>query len=194
MTSAFLQPGMAEAGSMAFADPIGLLAAGDRDAVVAEIARHTPAVAAARLGSHLPSIAAETSTTAGRRVNGSSRTRGTPVFGRINMSAPPFGALALSCVNSATWDQLTERGGSTGVGKGAARPTQKGPRIAVPRRHCAPCRPRGRSFRESGAEERGMRSPNPPRSCLQAEIEATLRKSLGIIIPLGDRALDGSCR
>jgi acetylornithine deacetylase/succinyl-diaminopimelate desuccinylase-like protein len=216
----FLQTGMAGAAAMAFSGPDGLLAAGDRDAVVAEIARqHNATVQRLRDWIALPSIAAENlnypqgaeymarlAREAGFGRVDIIRTAGKPgVFATLDAGAASTLALYfmydVKQFDPSEWSSPPLEGrivdrpgvGKVMIGRGATN--TKGPQIA--------CLAALHAFKAAGRKlpvnlvlvcegEEEIGSPNFAEVVFKPEIEAALRKSLGIIIPLGNQDLDGS--
>ena len=203
----FLQTGMAGAAAMAFSGPDGLLAAGDRDAVVAEIARqHNATVQRLRDWIALPSIAAENlnypqgaeymarlAREAGFGRVDIIRTAGKPgVFATLDAGAASTLALYfmydVKQFDPSEWSSPPLEGrivdrpgvGKVMIGRGATN--TKGPQIA--------CLAALHAFKAAGRKlpvnlvlvcegEEEIGSPNFAEVVFKPEIEAALRKSRG---------------
>src|SRR5262245_28670079 len=216
----FLHTSMAGAAGMAFAGSDTLFAQADRDAVVAEIARqHDATVQKLRDWIALPSIAAEDlnypqgaeymarlARDAGFTRVDMVSTAGKPgVFATLDVGAPTTLALYfmydVKQFDPKEWSAPPLEGkivdrpgvGKIMVGRGAIN--TKGPQMA--------CLAALHAFKAAnrklpinlvlvceGEEEIG--SPNFRQIVFKPEAEAALRKSVGIIIPLGNQSLDGS--
>ncbi|MBI2222162.1 MAG: M20/M25/M40 family metallo-hydrolase [Acidobacteria bacterium] len=215
----FLQTGMAGAASLAFL-PDELLAQADRDAVVAEIARrHDTTVQMLRDWIALPSIAAENrgypegteymarlAREAGFGRVDIIRTAGKPgVFATLDAGAPTTLALYfmydVKQFDPSEWTspplegRLVDRPGMGKVIVGRGATNTKGPQTA--------CLAALHAFKAAGRKppvnlvlvaegEEEIGSPNFREIVFTPEVEAALRKSIGIIIPLGNQDPDGS--
>jgi len=216
----FLHTSMAGAVAMALAGSDALLAQSDRDAVVAEIARqHDATVQRLRDWIALPSIAAEDlgypqgaefmarlARDAGFTRVDLIPTKGKPgVFATLDVGAPTTLAIYfmydVKQYDPKEWSSPPLEGkivDRPGVGKimvGRGTTNTKGPQMA--------CLAALHAFKAAkqklpinlllvceGEEEIG--SPNFGQIVFKPEVEAALRKSVGIIIPLGNQSLDGS--
>jgi len=216
----FLQTSMAGAAAVAIGGPEGLLAAADRDAVVAEIARqHDATVRMLREWIALPSIAAENLNypKGAEYMAQLARDAG---FGRVDLvpTAGKPGVFATLDAGAATtlalyfmydvkqydaseWSspplegRIVDRAGVGKIMVGRGATNTKGPQIA--------CLAALRAFKAAGQKlpinlvlvcegEEEIGSPNFREIVFKPEVEAALRKSVGIIIPLGNQDLDGS--
>ena len=217
----FLQTSMAGAAAMAITGPDGLLAPGDEDAVVAEIAKqHDATVQMLRDWIALPSIAAENRNYPQgaeymarlARDAGFGRvdvipTKGKPgVFATLDAGAADDAGALLHVRREAVRPGGVELAAARRPDRGPARrrarswsaaapPTRRGRRSRASRR-CTRSRPRDEKLPVNlvlvceGEEEIG--SPNFSEIVFKPEVEAALRKCVGIIIPLGNQELDGS--
>lgn len=216
----FLQTTVAGAAALAFSGPEGLLAASDQEAVVAEIARqHDDTVQMLREWIALPSIAAENLNYPQgaeymarlARQSGFGRvdvipTGGKPgVFATLDAgAASTLGIYFMYDVKQfdpAEWSAPPLEGrivDRPGVGKimiGRGATNTKGPQTA--------CLAALRAFKAAGRKlpvnlvlvcegEEEIGSPNFRDIVFKPEVEAALRKCVGVIIPLGNQDLDGS--
>ena len=216
----FLYTSMAGAASLAFARPDGLRGPADRDAVVAEIARrHDATVQALRDWIALPSIAAENrnypqgaeymarlAREAGFGRVDVIQTAGKPgVFAMLDAGAPTTLALYfmydVKQYDASEWSSPPLEGrivdrprvGKVMIGRGATN--TKGPQTA--------CLAALHAFKAAGRKlpvnlvlvaegEEEIGSPNFRDIVFKPDVEAALRKAVGIIIPLGSQDLDGS--
>jgi acetylornithine deacetylase/succinyl-diaminopimelate desuccinylase-like protein len=214
----FLQTGMAGAAAVALGDV--LHAQSDRDAVVAEIVRqHDATVQALRDWIALPSIAAENlnypqgadymarlAKDAGFTRVDTIATKGKPgVFATLDTGAKTTLALYfmydVKQYDAAEWSapplegRIVDRPGVGKIMVGRGATNTKGPQIA--------CLAALRAFKAAGRRlpinlvlvcegEEEIGSPNFSEIVFKPEVEAALRKAVGIIIPLGNQALDGS--
>jgi acetylornithine deacetylase/succinyl-diaminopimelate desuccinylase-like protein len=216
----FLHTSMAGAAAMALAGSDTLLAQAERDGVVAEIARqHDTTVQRLREWIALPSIAAEDlnypqgaehmarlARDAGFTRVDMIPTAGKPgVFATLDAGAKTTLAIYfmydVKQYDPKEWSSPPLEGrivDRPGVGKimvGRGTTNTKGPQMA--------CLAALHAFRAAkqklpinlvlvceGEEEIG--SPNFREIVFKPEVEAALRKAVGIIIPLGNQALDGS--
>jgi acetylornithine deacetylase/succinyl-diaminopimelate desuccinylase-like protein len=214
----FLQTSIAGAAGVAVAGH-ALSAQGGRDTVVAEIARqHDATIQALREWIALPSIAAENigypqgaeymarlAREAGFGRVDVIPTAGKPgVFATLDAGAPTTLALYfmydVKQYDPKEWSSPPLEGrivdrpgvGKIMVGRGATN--TKGPQIA--------CLAALRAFKAAGQKlpinlvlvcegEEEIGSPNFREIALKPEVEAALRKAVGIIIPLGNQDLDG---
>lgn len=211
---------MASAGAMALASTDGLFAqAGDRDAVVAEIAKqHDATVQMLRDWIALPSIAAENLNFPQgaeymarlARESGCGRVDVIPTAGKPGVFATLDAGAATTLAiyfmydvkqyDAAEWSSPPLEGrivdrpgvGKVMVGRGATN--QKGPQTA--------CLAALRAFEAAGRKlpvnlvlvcegEEEIGSPNFREVVFKPDVEAALRKSVGIIIPMGSQDLDG---
>src|SRR5690349_3933780 len=209
------------AGSLALGVHDSLLfAAGDRDAVVAEIARqHDTTIKMLRDWIAVPAIAAEDrgypqgadymaqlAREAGFTRVDVVRTAGKPgVFATLDAGAPTTLAMYfmydVKQFDPAEWSAPPLEGrivDRPGVGKimiGRGATNTKGPQAA--------CLAALRAFKAAGRKlpvnlvlvcegEEEIGSPNFPEIVFKPEVAAALRKCVGIIIPLGNQELDGS--
>jgi len=197
-----------------------LFAAGDRDAVVAEIARqHDTTIKMLRDWIAVPAIAAEDrgypqgadymaqlARDAGFTRVDVVRTAGKPgVFATLDAGAPTTLAMYfmydVKQFDPAEWSAPPLEGrivDRPGVGKimiGRGATNTKGPQAA--------CLAALRAFKAAGKKlpinlvlvcegEEEIGSPNFKEIVFKPEVEAALRKCVGIIIPLGNQSLDGS--
>ncbi|HSL22862.1 MAG TPA: M20/M25/M40 family metallo-hydrolase [Vicinamibacterales bacterium] len=216
----FLHTGIAGAASLAFASPGSLLAAPDQDAVVAEIAlKHEATVQMLRDWIAFPSIAAEDrnypqgaeymarlARDAGFGRVDIVRTAGKPgVFATIDAgAATTLGLYFMYDVKQfdpSEWSAPPLEGrivDRPGVGKimiGRGATNTKGPQTA--------CLAALRAFKAAGRKlpvnlvlvaegEEEIGSPSFREIVFRPEVEAALRKCVGIVIPLGNQDLDGS--
>jgi len=216
----FLQTSMAGAAAVAIGGPEGLLAAADRDAVVAEIARqHDATVRMLREWIALPSIAAE-NLNYPKGADYMAQLARDAGFGRVDLvpTAGKPGVFATLDAGAATtlalyfmydvkqydaseWSspplegRIVDRAGVGKIMVGRGATNTKGPQIA--------CLAALRAFKAAGQKlpinlvlvcegEEEIGSPNFREIVFKPEVEAALRKSVGIIIPLGNQDLDGS--
>ncbi len=216
----FIQTSMAGAAAMAITGPDGLLAPGDEDAVVAEIARqHDATVQMLRDWIALPSIAAENrnypqgaeymarlARDAGFGRVDLIATQGKPgIFGTLDTGAPTTLALYfmydVKQFDPAEWSapplegRIVDRPGVGKIMVGRGATNTKGPQVA--------CLAALRAFKAAGRRlpvnlvlvcegEEEIGSPNFSEVVFKPEVEAALRKCVGIVIPLGNQELDGS--
>jgi acetylornithine deacetylase/succinyl-diaminopimelate desuccinylase-like protein len=216
----FLHTGMAGAAAFAIRGPDGLLAPTDQESVVAEIARqHDATVQMLRDWIGLPSIAAENrnypqgaeymarlAREAGFGRVDIIQTAGKPgVFAALDAGAATTLALYfmydVKQFDASEWSAPPLEGrivDRPGVGKimiGRGATNTKGPQIA--------CLAALRAFKAAGQKlpvnlvlvcegEEEIGSPNFAEVVFRPEVEAALRKCIGIIIPLGNQELDGS--
>ena len=216
----FLHSGMAGAAAFAMTGADGLFAPGDQDAVVARIAsQHEATVKMLRDWIALPSIAAEDrgypqgaeymarlAREAGfGRVDLVGTTGKPGVFAALDTGARTTLALYfmydVKQFDPTEWTSPPLEGrivdrpgvGKIMVGRGATN--TKGPQVALLAALHA-FKAAGRSLPVNlvlvceGEEEIG--SPNFGEVVFRPEVEAALRKAVGIIIPLGNQALDGT--
>lgn len=216
----FLYTGMAGAVAMTLGGSRGLAAGADQDAVIAEIARqHDATIQMLRDWIALPSIAAEDrnypqgadymarlAREAGFGRVDVIRTKGKPgVFATLDAGARTTLALYfmydVKQFDASEWSvpplegRIVDR---PGVGKiliGRGATNTKGPQTA--------CLAALRAFKAAGTKlpinlvlvaegEEEIGSPNFGEIVFTPDVEAALRKSVGIIIPLGSQELDGS--
>ena len=216
----FLHTSLAGAAAVGLGGPDGLLAPSDQEAVIAHIARqHDATVQALREWIALPSIAAENrgypqgadymarlARDAGFGRVDVVRTAGKPgVFATLDSGAATTLALYfmydVKQFDASEWSAPPLEGrivDRPGVGKimiGRGATNTKGPQIA--------CLAALRAFKAAGKKlpvnlvlvcegEEEIGSPNFSEIVFKPEVEAALRKSVGIIIPLGNQDLDGS--
>jgi acetylornithine deacetylase/succinyl-diaminopimelate desuccinylase-like protein len=216
----FIQTGAAGAAGFAIAGRQGLLAASGRDDVAAQIARqHDATVQMLREWIALPSIAAENlnfpqgaeymaklAKDAGFTRVDVIPTKGKPgVFATLDVGAPTTLALYfmydVKQFDPKEWSSPPLEGrivDRLGVGKvmiGRGTTNTKGPQMA--------CLAAMHAFKAAGQKlpvnlvlvaegEEEIGSPNFGDVVFKPEVEAALRKSVGIIIPLGNQDLDGS--
>jgi acetylornithine deacetylase/succinyl-diaminopimelate desuccinylase-like protein len=216
----FIQTGVVGAAAIAVTGPDGLLAPGDEDAVVAEISRqHDLTVQTLRDWIALPSIAAENrnypqgaeymarlARDAGFGRVDLIATKGKPgVFATLDAGAATTLALYfmydVKQFDPAEWSAPPLEGrivDRPGVGKimiGRGATNTKGPQVA--------CLAALRAFKAAGRKlpvnlvlvcegEEEIGSPNFSEVVFRPEVEAALRKCVGIVIPLGNQELDGS--
>ncbi len=216
----FIQTGVVGAAAIAVTGPDGLLAPGDEDAVVAEISRqHDLTVQTLRDWIALPSIAAENrnypqgaeymarlARDAGFGRVDLIATKGKPgVFATLDAGAATTLALYfmydVKQFDPAEWSAPPLEGrivDRPGVGKimiGRGATNTKGPQVA--------CLAALRAFKAAGRKlpvnlvlvcegEEEIGSPNFSEVVFRTEVEAALRKCVGIVIPLGNQELDGS--
>lgn len=216
----FLHTSMAGAAAMAFAGSDALIAQSDQAAVIAEIGRqHDATVQRLREWIALPSIAAENlnypqgaeymarlARDAGLTRVDVIPTRGKPgVFGTLDNGAATTLAIYfmydVKQYDPKEWSSPPLEGrivDRPGVGKimvGRGTTNTKGPQMA--------CLAALHAFKAAkqklpinivlvceGEEEIG--SPNFKEIVFKPEVEAALRKAVGIIIPLGNQSLDGA--
>ena len=215
----FLQTSIAGAAGLAVTGP-GLAAQTGRDSVAAEIARNRDAtIQALREWIALPSIAAENvgypqgaeymarlAREAGFGRVDIIPTAGKPgVFATLDAGAPTTLALYfmydVKQYDPAEWSspplegRLVDRAGVGRVIVGRGATNTKGPQIA--------CLAALRAFKAAGQKlpinlvlvaegEEEIASPNFRQIVFKPEVEAALRKCIGIIIPLGNQGLDGA--
>jgi acetylornithine deacetylase/succinyl-diaminopimelate desuccinylase-like protein len=215
----FLQTGLAGTAALAVGG-CGLLAAPDQDAVVAEVAKqHDATIKMLRDWIALPSIAAENlnypqgadymarlARDAGFGTVDVIRTKGKPgVFATLDTGAATTLALYfmydVKQFDPAEWSappleaRIVDRPGVGKIMIGRGATNTKGPQVA--------CLAALHAFRAAGRKppinlvlvcegEEEIGSPNFPEIVFKPEIEAALRKAVGIIIPLGNQDLDGS--
>jgi acetylornithine deacetylase/succinyl-diaminopimelate desuccinylase-like protein len=216
----FLYTSIAGAGAVAFAAPDSLLAQADQESVVAQIARqHDATVRMLREWIAVPSIAAENLNYPQgaehmarlAREAGFTRvdvipTAGKPgVFATLDAGAATTLALYfmydVKQYDASEWSAPPLEGrivDRPGVGKimiGRGATNTKGPQIA--------CLAALHAFKAAGRKlpvnlvlvcegEEEIGSPHFPEVVFKPEVEAALRKCVGIIIPLGNQDLDGS--
>jgi acetylornithine deacetylase/succinyl-diaminopimelate desuccinylase-like protein len=216
----FLVTTAAAAASTAMAGPERLLAQSDRDAVVAHIARqHDATVKMLRDWIALPSIAAEDlnypqgaeymerlARDAGFDRVEIVKTAGKPgVFATLDTGAKTTLALYfmydVKQFDPAEWSapplegRIVDRPGVGKVMIGRGATNTKGPQVA--------CLAALHAFKAAGKRppinlvlvcegEEEIGSPNFRDVVFKPEVEAALRKSVGIIIPLGNQSLDGN--
>lgn len=216
----FLQTSMAGAAAVAIGRPDGLLVPGDQEAVVAEIKRqHDATVQMLRGWIALPSIAAENrnypqgaeymarlARDAGFGRVEVIQTVGKPgVFATLDAGAATTLALYfmydVKQFDAAEWSapplegRIVDRPGVGKVMIGRGATNTKGPQIA--------CLAALRAFKAAGRKlpinlvlvcegEEEIGSPNFREIVFKPDVEAALRKCIGIIIPLGNQELDGS--
>jgi acetylornithine deacetylase/succinyl-diaminopimelate desuccinylase-like protein len=216
----FLYTTMAGAVISAIDGPRDLIAAADQDAVVAEIARqHDATVQMLRDWIALPSIAAEDrnypqgaeymarlARDAGFNRVEIVQTAGKPgVFAMLDAGAATTLALYfmydVKQFDASEWSapplegRLVDRPGVGKIMIGRGATNTKGPQTA--------CLAALRAFKAAGRKlpinlvlvcegEEEIGSPNFKQVVFKPEVEAALRKSEGIIIPLGNQSLDGS--
>jgi acetylornithine deacetylase/succinyl-diaminopimelate desuccinylase-like protein len=216
----FLHTSVAGAAAVAIGAPDGLLAPTDQESVVAEIARqHDATVQMLHDWIALPSIAAENrnypqgaeymarlAREAGFGRVDVIQTAGKPgVFATLDAGAATTLALYfmydVKQFDASEWSAPPLEGrivDRPGVGKimiGRGATNTKGPQIA--------CLAALRAFKAAGPKlpvnlvlvcegEEEIGSPNFPEVVFRPEVEAALRKCIGIIIPLGNQELDGS--
>jgi len=216
----FLQTSAAGAASAAIVGPTALFAATDQDAVVAEIARqHDATVKMLRDWIALPSIAAENlnypqgaeymarlARDAGFTRVDTIQTAGKPgVFATLDAGAATTLALYfmydVKQYDPSEWSapplegRIVDRPGVGGIMIGRGAVNTKGPQTALLAALHA-FKAAGRKLPINlvlvceGEEEIG--SPNFKDIVFKPEVEAALRKSVGIIIPLDNQGLDGS--
>ena len=215
----FLQTSVAGAASVAIGGP-GVFAPGDQDAVAAEIAKqHDATVQMLRDWIALPSIAAENRgypqgaeyVARLARAAGFTRvdvipTAGKPgVFATLDAGAATTLALYfmydVKQYDASEWSAPPLEGrivDRPGVGKimiGRGATNTKGPQVA--------CLAALHAFKAAGRKlplnlvlvcegEEEIGSPNFAQIVFKSDVEAVLRTSVGIIIPLGNQELDGS--
>ncbi len=216
----FLQTTAAGAAAFAIAGTDGLLASPDQDAVVAEIAKqHDATVQMLQKWIALPSIAAENlnfpqgaeymarlATDAGFDRVDVIPTKGKPgVFATLDAGAATTLALYfmydVKQFDPKEWSsppleaRIIDRPGVGKVMIGRGATNTKGPQMA--------CLAALHAFKAAGKKppvnlvlvcegEEEIGSPNFGEIVFKPEVEAALRKSVGIIIPLGNQDLDGS--
>ena len=216
----FLQTSAAGAAAFALSGPDGLLRAADQDEVVAQIAKqHDATLQMLRDWIALPSIAAEDrnypqgaeymarlAREAGFSGVDLVQTRGKPgVFATLDAGASTTLALYfmydVKQFDPSEWSSPPLEGrivdrpgvGKVIVGRGATN--TKGPQMA--------CLAALHAFKAAGRKlpinlvlvaegEEEIGSPNFRDIVFKPEVEAALRRSIGIIIPLGSQDLDGS--
>jgi acetylornithine deacetylase/succinyl-diaminopimelate desuccinylase-like protein len=216
----FLHTSIAGAASLAIAGPGGLLAAPDQESVIAEIARqHDATLQMLREWIALPSIAAENlnypqgaeyvarlARDAGFGRADIIQTAGKPgVFATLDAGAATTLALYfmydVKQFDASEWSapplegRIVDRPGVGKIMVGRGATNTKGPQIA--------CLAALRAFKAAGRKlpvnlvlvcegEEEIGSPNFRDVVFKPEVEAALRKCIGIIIPLGNQDLDGS--
>jgi acetylornithine deacetylase/succinyl-diaminopimelate desuccinylase-like protein len=216
----FLHTSMAGAAAVAIGGGDGLLATTDQESVVAQIARqHDATVQMLRDWIALPSIAAENrnypqgaeymarlARDAGFGRVDVVQTKGKPgVFATLDAGAVTTLALYfmydVKQFDASEWSapplegRIVERPGVGKVMIGRGATNSKGPQIA--------CLAALRAFKAAGRKlpvnlvlvcegEEEIGSPNFPEVVFKPEVEAALRKCIGIVIPLGNQELDGS--
>ena len=216
----FLHTSMAGAAAVAIAGPDGLLVQNSREAIGAEIARqHDATVQMLREWIAVPSIAAENrnypqgaeymarlARDAGFGRVDVIQTAGKPgVFATLDAGAATTLALYfmydVKQFDSSEWSspplegRIVDRAGVGKVMIGRGATNTKGPQIA--------CLAALRAFKAAGQKlpinlvlvcegEEEIGSPNFREIVFKPEVEAALRKCVGIIIPLGNQDLDGS--
>lgn len=215
----FLQTSMAGAASLALGETAGLAALADRDAVVAHIARqHDATVQMLRDWIALPSIAAENlnypqgATYMARlaREAGFDRADLVPTAGKPGVFATLDAGAATTLgiyfmydvkqFDASEWSvpplegRIVERPGVGKVMIGRGATNTKGPQVA--------CLAALHAFKAAGRKppvnlvlvcegEEEIGSPNFRDIVFRPEVEAALRKCVGVIIPLGNQDLDG---
>jgi acetylornithine deacetylase/succinyl-diaminopimelate desuccinylase-like protein len=215
----FLQTTAAGAAGVAVAGP-AFAAQNGRDSVVAEIARqHDATIQSLREWIAVPSIAAENlnypqgaeymarlAREAGFGPVDIVPTAGKPgVFATLDAGAPTTLALYfmydVKQYDASEWSspplegRLVDRPGVGKIMVGRGATNTKGPQIA--------CLAALRAFKAAGQKlpinlvlvcegEEEIGSPNFREIALKPEVEAALRKAVGIIIPLGNQDLDGA--
>lgn len=216
----FLQTGMAGAASLALGGRAGLAAPADRDAVVAHIARqHDATVQMLRDWIALPSIAAE-NLNYPQGADYMARLARDAGFGRVDIipTAGKPGVFATLDAGAATtlgiyfmydvkqfdaseWSapplegRIVERPGMGKVMIGRGATNTKGPQVA--------CLAALHAFKAAGRKppvnlvlvcegEEEIGSPNFRDIVFRPEVEAALRKCVGVVIPLGNQDLDGT--
>jgi len=211
---------MAGTAAVAIGGGDGLLAPTDQESVVAQIARqHDATVQALRDWIALPSIAAENrnypqgaeymarlARDAGFGRVDVIQTKGKPgVFATLDAGAATTLALYfmydVKQFDASEWSapplegRIVDRPGVGKVMIGRGATNSKGPQIA--------CLAALRAFKAAGRKlpvnlvlvcegEEEIGSPNFPEVVFKPEVEAALRKCIGIVIPLGNQELDGS--
>ena len=216
----FLQTSMAGAASLALTGSDALLAQTDQDAVIAEIARqHDTTVQMLRDWIALPSIAAEDRNYP-QGAEYMARLARDAGFGRVDIirTAGKPGVFAMLDTGAATtlgiyfmydvkqfdaseWSvpplegRIVDRPGVGKIMIGRGATNTKGPQTA--------CLAALRAFKAAGRKlpinlvlvaegEEEIGSPNFREIVFKPEVEAALRKSIGVVIPLGNQELDGS--
>jgi len=211
---------MAGAAAFAIGGPDGLLASTDQESVAAEIARqHAATVQMLRDWIALPSIAAENRNYP-QGADYMARLARDAGFGRVDViqTAGKPGVFATLDAGAATtlalyfmydvkqfdaseWSappldgRIVDRPGVGKIMIGRGATNTKGPQIA--------CLAALRAFKAAGQKlpvnlvlvcegEEEIGSPNFREVVFKPEVEAALRKCIGIIIPLGNQELDGS--
>jgi acetylornithine deacetylase/succinyl-diaminopimelate desuccinylase-like protein len=216
----FINTGMAGAAAIAFAGPESLIAQADREAVAAEIARqHEATVRTLREWIALPSIAAE-NLNYPQGAEYMARLARDAGFGHVEIigTAGKPGVFATLDAGAATtlgiyfmydvkqfdpaeWSSPPLEGrivdrpgvGKVMIGRGATN--TKGPQMA--------CLAALQAFKAAGRKlpvnlvlvaegEEEIGSPNFGEIVFKPAVEAALRKTVGVIIPLGNQDLDGS--
>jgi acetylornithine deacetylase/succinyl-diaminopimelate desuccinylase-like protein len=216
----FVRTTMAGAAGVAVAGPDGLFAQSGRDAVVARIPRlRENTIKMLREWIALPSIAAENlnypqgadymarlARDAGFARVDIVPTKGKPgVFATLDAGAPTTLAIYfmydVKQFDASEWSapplegRIVERPGVGKVMIGRGTTNTKGPQMA--------CLAALHAFKAAGQKlpinlvlvcegEEEIGSPNFRDIVFKPEVEAALRKSVGIIIPLGNQSLDGS--
>ena len=216
----FLHTSVAGAAALALGGPEGLLAASDQEAVVAEIARqHDATVQMLRDWIALPSIAAE-NLNYPQGAEYMARLAREAGFGRVDIvqTAGKPGVFAMLDAGAATtlalyfmydvkqfdpkeWSvpplegRIVDRPGVGKIMLGRGATNTKGPQTT--------CLAALRAFKAAGRKlpvnlvlvaegEEEIGSPNFREIVFKPDVEAALRKSIGIIIPLGNQDLDGA--
>jgi acetylornithine deacetylase/succinyl-diaminopimelate desuccinylase-like protein len=216
----FLQTSAAGAAALAFTGPAAAFAASDQEAVVAEITRqHDATVQMLREWIALPSIAAE-NLNYPQGAEYMARLAREAGFGRVDLvqTAGKPGVFATLDAGAATtlalyfmydvkqfdpkeWSvpplegRIVDRPGVGKIMVGRGATNTKGPQTA--------CLAAVRAFKAAGIKlpvnlvlvaegEEEIGSPNFRDIVFKPEVEAALRKSVGIVIPLGNQDLDGA--
>jgi len=215
----FLQTSMAGAASLALGGTAGLAASADRDAVVAHIARqHDATVRMLRDWIALPSIAAENLNYPQgaeymarlAREAGFDRVDLVPTAGKPGVFATLDAGAATTLgiyfmydvkqFDASEWSapplegRIVDRPGVGKVMIGRGATNTKGPQVA--------CLAALHAFKAAGRKppvnlvlvcegEEEIGSPNFRDIVFRPEVEAALRKCVGVIIPLGNQDLDG---
>jgi acetylornithine deacetylase/succinyl-diaminopimelate desuccinylase-like protein len=216
----FIQTSMAGAAAFAMTGAEGLLAQGDQDAVIAQIVgQHDATVKMLRDWIALPSIAAEDRgypqgaehMARLARDAGFGRvelvpTKGKPgVFATLDVGAPTtlgiYFMYDVKQFDPSEWSspplegRLVDRPGVGKIMVGRGATNTKGPQVALLAalhafRAARRTLPVNLVLVCEGEEEIG--SPNFSQVVFKPEVEAALRKAVGIIIPLGNQTLDGT--
>jgi acetylornithine deacetylase/succinyl-diaminopimelate desuccinylase-like protein len=216
----FIHTSMAGAAGLAFARPDGLPAQNGRESVVAQIARqHDSTVKLLRDWIAVPSIAAE-NLNYPQGADYMARLARDAGFGRVDIiqTAGKPGVFATIDTGAATtlalyfmydvkqfdpseWSvpplegRIVDRSGAGKIMIGRGATNTKGPQIA--------CLAALHAFKTAGQKlpinlvlvcegEEEIGSPNFREIVFKPEVEAALRKCVGIIIPLGNQDLDGT--